>query len=308
MISACLITKNGSDGLKQAIASIRPMVDEVVLVWTTCEARPAVEGVDRVDFFNSCNFQEDCSCGCGSKAGDIADFSSARNRSFELARGDRLTWLDSDDVVEGSPNALRDMTSRGLFVYAYSKEQTYYLPRLVPSSERWHYPIHEFLPGLEGQRSSNLVWRHRRLPEDGRISAVRNWRLMMHHMTMNAPVYEHDARMWYYWGRAFADLGKAISALSRLEKAYGLETWNEQRATIAILLARILPPHLVEIRRTWAWRAVQNMPRWPSAWRALAEVYSGDEREDFLRHAASLPLEDSFQRTAFVGSSHAHAA
>jgi glycosyltransferase involved in cell wall biosynthesis len=296
MISACIIAGSGAPGLERAISSVRPMVDEVVLVRTADVGGGS--GADTCEVFTDGNFAADCSCGCGSKAGQLADFGLARNRSFELAKGDWITWLDADDVIDGDDNALRDLASRdiarALFVYAYSQEQSYYLPRLVRAKERWIYPIHEFLSGIEGERSNRLVWRHERTADGTHQSAERNWRLMSHHMTTHAGTYEHDARMWYYWGRAAADVGKAIPALSRLERAYALETWKDQRAVISMLLARVLPTHLVDMRRHWGWLAVQNAPRWPIAWRALAGTYDGDEREDFLRHADSLPPEDSF--------------
>lgn len=297
MLSACIIAGRLAPGLERAIASVRPMVDEVVLVRTQEGLGDASAGADRCEVFTDANFPADCECGCGSKAGELSDFSHARNRSFELARGEQVTWLDSDDVLEGDVGALRALAERGaraLGLYAYSKEQTYWLARLVPPSERWHYPIHEFLPGIGGERCASLVWRHERSAEGNRASAARNWRLTTHHMTVHAALYEHDARMWYYWGRAAADIGKAIMALPRLERAYNLERWPDMKAVIAMRLARVLPAHLSDIRREWAWRGVQQAPRWPSAWRQLAEVYEGDEREDFLRHALSLPADDSF--------------
>jgi hypothetical protein len=273
------------------------MVDEVVLVRTAI-VPDAGSTADSFEIFTHGNFAENCGCGCGSKAGDLAHFGAARNRSFEIAKGDWLTWIDSDDVVDGDANALRDLVANGAVrahcLYAYSSEQSYYLPRLVPRAERWSYPIHEYLPGTSGARSSKLVWRHERTSGGNRESIARNWRLMTHHMTVDAGVYGHDARMWYFWGRALVDVGKPIPALPRLEKAYAMEVWNEQRSVIAMLLARSLPLHLVDMRRAWGWKAVQDTPRWPSAWRTLADTYEGQVRADFVRHASSLPLEDSF--------------
>jgi hypothetical protein len=300
MISACLITKDATDSLLRAIESIRPLVDQVVVVrtsrtmWTPEESRrltPSVRG-----YCPEALFETDCEC-CGSKAGDIRDFALARNKSFELAGGDWLTWLDSDDVVlSRGPTPFDDSPGgpRALFTYHYAPRSTFYLPRLVGRAERWKYPIHEMLDGgIHGAIRTDVVWHHKRTHEAACESSRRNHRLLTHHFNQTPDVYKHDARMWYFSGRACLDLGQPIAALAKLERAFSLETWDEQRASIAMELARGLPAHLHDMKLDWAWKAARIKPGWRSVWRTLASLHSGALVDQFTEMALTLPPQET---------------
>ena len=273
MISACLICGPGDDP-ERAVASVKPLVDEVVLVSSRTVA--------------GAHFDHDCLCGCGSVAGDILDFSIARNESFRQASGEWRTWLDTDDEIVGAPEDLfSDPKERVLCPYDYAPKSRFYLPRLVSAGESWRYPIHEMLSGgIEGVRCESVLWRHRRTPEATRRSAERNFRLLTHHMTVHENIYRHDARMWEFYGMACLDLGKPIAALGKLERAFLLSRWPDQRANIALALARGLPQELglLDKVREWAWRAAAERPSWPQVWRTLARIYPEDAPA-FVAHA-----------------------
>jgi glycosyltransferase involved in cell wall biosynthesis len=303
-ISACLLTR-GEKSISDAVRSIQPLVDEIILVDTD----PSHEGPPRVvdtlfcanvkvARYDLCNFQEDCGCGCLSKRGEIADFAAARNYSFEMSTGDYCLWLDADDTVEGpvKKEALTDWAERvGRMScrYLYSPTSRFIVPRLVPRRDRWKYPIHEMLDvpwRLQGVAYySSLVWVHHRSSEAGVASAKRNFRLLTHHMNVSAELYRHDARMWYFYGRACLDLKQPIAALPKLERAFELETWDEQRANIATDLARGLPTTLRDLSLDWAWRAARCRPDWPSVWFTLASLYEGLQSQNFRNHGLSLP-------------------
>jgi hypothetical protein len=301
VISACLITKDATDSLLRAIASIRPMVDQVVVVrtslalWTADELRrlaPSVTG-----YCPESLFAANCEC-CGSKAGDIRDFALARNLSFELAGGDRLVWLDSDDVVHGPRHLTithdRVGGPRVLYPYDYSLRSRFYVPRVVPRTERWKYPVHEMLDGgTVGLISNDFVWKHERTHEAACESSRRNHRLLTHHFNQTPDVYKHDARMWYFLGRSCLDIGQPIQALPKLERAFTLETWDEQRASIAMELARGLPVHLHDMKLDWAWKAARAKPDWRSVWRTLASLHSGALRDQFTEMALTLPPQET---------------
>ena len=93
-VSACMIVRDEPlDQLKAAIASIRPLVDELVVVDTGSAKVPDLAGlgVDVHDVFTDCNDED----------GQMVDFALARNHSRSLAHGEYFTWIDADDVVVG---------------------------------------------------------------------------------------------------------------------------------------------------------------------------------------------------------------
>ncbi len=87
-LSACLIVRDSSRTLRACLESIRPWVDELVVVDTGSTdntASIAQEIGARVFAFQWCD-----------------DFSAARNESLRYARGDWLFWMDSDDTIDAS--------------------------------------------------------------------------------------------------------------------------------------------------------------------------------------------------------------
>lgn len=84
-LSACLIVRDNERTISACLESIRPWVDEVVVVDTgSCDRTPQLcrELGARVFEFPWCD-----------------DFSAARNQSLRHARGEWLFWMDSDDTI-----------------------------------------------------------------------------------------------------------------------------------------------------------------------------------------------------------------
>lgn len=85
LISLCMIVRDSARTLEACLASIRPWVDELVIVDTgSIDDTPEIArrfGA-RVSFFPWCD-----------------DFSAARNESLRHARGKWLLWMDSDDTI-----------------------------------------------------------------------------------------------------------------------------------------------------------------------------------------------------------------
>ncbi|HEX6512540.1 MAG TPA: glycosyltransferase, partial [Chloroflexota bacterium] len=98
-ISACLIVKNEEAHLSRCLASIKDVVDEIILVDTGSTDRTvdiAREFGARVFHFEWCD-----------------DFSAARNESLRHATGDWIIWIDGDDeLCEAAPGALRRLCTR----------------------------------------------------------------------------------------------------------------------------------------------------------------------------------------------------
>jgi len=84
-ISLCMIVRDSAGTLRPCLESIRPWVDEMVVVDTgSTDETPQIvqEYGGRLFHFPWCD-----------------DFSAARNESLRHARGDWIFWMDSDDVI-----------------------------------------------------------------------------------------------------------------------------------------------------------------------------------------------------------------
>lgn len=95
-LSLCMIVRDNEDIIEECLTSIRPWVDEMIIVDTgSKDATPAI--AERL----------------GAKVSSfewIDDFSAARNASFDRASGEWIFWMDSDDVIdESSGRKLRQL-------------------------------------------------------------------------------------------------------------------------------------------------------------------------------------------------------
>ncbi|MCG8510953.1 MAG: glycosyltransferase, partial [Rhodospirillales bacterium] len=97
-ISMCMIARDNADTIEKALLSIRPWVDQMVVVDTgSKDATPEIAercGA-QVEFFEWCD-----------------DFAAARNTSLEHATGDWVFWMDSDDTMdEHNGRQLRELVA-----------------------------------------------------------------------------------------------------------------------------------------------------------------------------------------------------
>jgi len=98
-LSLCLICRDNERTIRPCLESIRPWVDEMVVVDTgSTDQTPqiATELGARLYHFAWCD-----------------DFAAARNESLRHARGQWLFWMDSDDtIVEENGRKLRELAYR----------------------------------------------------------------------------------------------------------------------------------------------------------------------------------------------------
>jgi GT2 family glycosyltransferase/tetratricopeptide (TPR) repeat protein/SAM-dependent methyltransferase len=99
ILSMCMIARDNGRTLEAALTSIKPWVDEMVVVDTGSKDKTpdiARRLGARVFHFPWCD-----------------DFSAARNESVRLARGQWIFWMDSDDTIdETNGPQLRDLVRR----------------------------------------------------------------------------------------------------------------------------------------------------------------------------------------------------
>lgn len=95
-ISLCMITRNNEQTIGPALASIRPYVDEIIVVDTGSTDRTMEicrQHGARVEQFPW-----------------IDDFATARNESLKYAKGEWIFWMDSDDTITPAcGRALREL-------------------------------------------------------------------------------------------------------------------------------------------------------------------------------------------------------
>lgn len=98
-VAACLICKDGVDVVGNAIATVRPFVDEICVYDTgstdgTLELLAAHANRPGAPIL----VEEGEWCD---------DYALARQRSFRMASSDWLLWMDDDDTIEGAANLRR---------------------------------------------------------------------------------------------------------------------------------------------------------------------------------------------------------
>src|SRR5262245_50649724 len=84
-ISLCMIVRDAARSLPEALASVQPFVDEMVIVDTG-----SVDGSRKIAEKQGARLFDFAWCD---------DFSAARNFSLQQATGDWVFWMDADDVV-----------------------------------------------------------------------------------------------------------------------------------------------------------------------------------------------------------------
>ena len=93
-ISCCLLVRDDAATLRECLESIRPHVDQLVVLDTgSSDDSPAIARhyADKLEFFLGCNDSEN----------RIEDFAAARNHALKFAECEFHAWFDADDVIVG---------------------------------------------------------------------------------------------------------------------------------------------------------------------------------------------------------------
>lgn len=287
-ISACLIVKNDAARLERAVASVRPYVDEICIVDTGSTdgtAEIAERLADRFERFTACNFDD----------GDIADFSAARNRSFELASHDTVLWLDSDDVVEGGAEIAdaiawchgrsKGQPWRAMFGYAYDHDEGgrciswQQRERIVyPKSKfHWVYRVHEGLTCVQPtewqtlEPPQRIVWKHdldRRKPR-----SRRNLRILRDYV-QRVGVDNVDSKTQFDLGIEFAKAGDHMLAIAWLTRFVQSSDLDDERVLACMQLVEVLSfwPGREQDAEVWAQKAIEIRPDWAEGYWAIAKM------------------------------------
>jgi len=275
-ISCTLIIRDEASTLPALISSIRPHVDELVIVDTGSKDDSlsiASRAADKFEVWTGCNDAE----------GRIQDFSAARNHALSLATGDALCWFDGDDLVRGGEN-LRKLASEApgdawvwLAPYEYERNAAgqvvtlQWRERLVypRAGFEWRGPVHEGLLARAGtvptyMQTDALVVEHMM----GRSSSKprdpqRNLRILEAHVRR---VGETDQRILHYFGAELMYNGRIGEARYWFRRHAQLSGWSDERALSLMHLARIaFAMGDCDEALDWALKAIATKS-WPEPW------------------------------------------
>lgn len=280
-ISACLIVRDDASTIEECLKSIRPHVDELVVVDTgSVDETPEIvrKYADRFELYTGCNDEQ----------GRIASFCDARNRSFELASNDWVVWADGDDVVRGAENFRRLAGSHDgspvsvMFPYEYAHDGSgnptvvHYRERLVyPRKDfKWVGDVHEVLicdTPSSIVRNESVRYVHRRPFSTKPREPGRNLRILNGSYARKG---DSDPRVLYYLGMEQGNNGLIDEAIGTLERYLQVSHWDDEK----FMACRMLVNYAIsradyQVAQKWALQAVTIKPEWPEGYYDLARAY-----------------------------------
>jgi tetratricopeptide (TPR) repeat protein len=227
MICASILSNGNADTIADAIRSVLPLADCVLLVDTgitddTIEiAREAAGGNLFVEILRWPN-----------------RFDEARNFCLRTVNRMGATWylmLDSDETyhVADAPATRAIIAGRPLVdCWLIEHDGDYVKEKMirVSSAARYSGRTHESLIGVEPAAKRTLpgvtVSGRPKSPEAFRAKLLRD-ASALEAETAESP---HDSRWWYYLGQTREGLGQHAAAIEAYRRCWGLPGWSEQAA------------------------------------------------------------------------------
>lgn len=281
-VSVCLIVKNEEKQIGACLKSIRPHVNEIVVVDTgsTDGTFEIVKNyADRVEVYTECNDDQ----------GRIISFAQARQRSFDLATQPWVMWVDGDDEVQGAEH-LSDIIQIAppgkptafLFPYEYSHDEKgnitclHYRERLVnpKTAFKWVGPVHEVLNPethvnmIQTDRIRIIHKRH----ESGKImESGRNLRILKTHYEK---VGESDVRQLYYLGLEYANSGDIDNSIKFHKRYVELSGWDDEKFLACLEIAKHYQ-NMGDYENSieWALKSLIVREGWAEAYFSLAKSH-----------------------------------
>lgn len=265
-LSICLIVKDEEENLDAALSSVAGAADETVVVDTGSTDRTvavAERHGARVALFDPTTnpeafFRDDketCSAFGAPEpySGEmmLGDFAAARRKSFSLARGEFIYWMDADDVVENAHNLrniVRDLRGRNLDIaflaYDYARDaqgRTFYRQwreRVIRAGcASWVNPVHEVLlptRPVSSAQYEGVVNVHRR-KADRKTVPNRNYKILLRQYEAERRSGSFDPRTLFYLGQE-ARWIQPVRAAGYYEDYLKRSGWPEERAAAHVAL------------------------------------------------------------------------
>jgi glycosyltransferase involved in cell wall biosynthesis len=271
-ISAAMIVRDCEGTLERALRSIRPHVDELVVVDTGSTDGTWQIAAPYADVLDSIEWRD--------------DFSAARQYAFDQCSGDWLCWLDADDELHNGelirPSCESAPAEAGAVYWRYVTERApdgsptmqYRRERAVRRGQyRWVGRCHEVLEAFEKNNyiREDRIWVEHHGHGDGSQSLARNIRILRAEL---AEQPEPRARTLMYLARDLLQAGRPAEALPLLEEYLPRSTWDDERYLAQLMIAyiyRLDGRHEDALGEDLA--ALLIKADWPDAYYALAEDY-----------------------------------
>lgn len=285
-ISVCLIVKNEIGQIESCLKSIRPYVEEIVVV-DTGSSDGTLEIIkkyaDVVEIFTECNDPE----------GRITSFSVARQRSFDLATKPWVMWIDGDDEVQGAEK-LSSLVEKldgergnkpafAMFPYEYSHDEygniniIHYRERIATPKSAFHWigQVHEVLnpdvPGTMCVQLDSIKIIHRRAQSKKIIEPNRNLRILKAHYEK---VGESDVRQLYYLGLEYGNVGDIRNSIKFHKRYVELSNWDDEKFLACMKIAEHYQSSGdYDDSVQWALKALTVKEGWAEAYFSLAKSY-----------------------------------
>ena len=277
-----MLCRDDSGTLEACLESVRPHVDELVIVDTgSIDNSPQIakRHADRFATYLGCN---------DPATEQIQDFSDARNYAMSLATGDVHVWIDADDLLIGGEHIRPLCDSLGpealcLVGYEYQHDAAgrpvciHWRENIVKPRDKWKWsiPVHEVMipQGIAplAQPVHNIRRIHRKQLSTRAPDPERNLRILKRYV---GQVGEGDVRAWYYLGVEYSMRNDISNALRVLKRYVELAGWMDEKCLALLELARIyqrMGDFSVAIE--WAQRALLTKS-WPEPYFIVAECFA----------------------------------
>jgi tetratricopeptide (TPR) repeat protein len=231
-LSLCMIVKNEEQDLPLCLNSVKPAVDEIIIVDT-----------------GSTDKTKEIAGELGARVFDFPwsdDFSAARNDSVLRATGDYILWLDADDRVdEGEVEKIRLLKQN----FPWKKNRAYYLTvnSQSPADGETHFYQLRIFPNVAGARFEGRVheqvfYRLRDLGIDClqtdivvRHTGYRDEATIRQKSERNLKIIENELEgdpqnlvLHYNAARTLGGIGRLAEAIEHMEKILGNERIREK--------------------------------------------------------------------------------
>ncbi len=237
-LSLAMIVKNEAKVLERCLRSVKPFVDEMIVVDTgsTDDTRDIADRLGaKVESFSW-----------------VDDFSAARNFSVERTSGDWILVLDADEVVTPElGREIRQVVSEtlvigrlrvvsGFSLQGNKMESASYVSRLFPRGGKFEGRIHEQVTGPWPRKNLQGTLRHDGYERNDKSD--RNRRLLEREL-VDAP---NDTYLLYQLAVEHASVGKVVEAYACQQRALALLNGTEPYAGSVVVDALY---SLLQLRR-----------------------------------------------------------
>jgi tetratricopeptide (TPR) repeat protein len=231
-LSLCMIVKNEEEELPLCVNSVKPVLDEIIIVDT-----------------GSADKTKEVARQLGARVFDfpwVDDFSAARNHSILRATGDYILWLDADDRVDPSEVEKLRLLKQN---FPWKKNQAYYLTvnSQSPADGETHFYQLRIFPNVAGARfegrvheqafyrlkelgmefvQTDIMIRHTGYHDEATIrqKSERNLKIIENELGGDP----HNLVLHYNAARTLGGIGRLAEAIEHMEKIVGNETIREK--------------------------------------------------------------------------------